>query len=112
MSNPTNGHWKKLKRLGRYLKNNLRTVTQFKYQESTNWITIWSDTDWAGCKKTRKSTSGGIVMFGGHLIKSWSTTQDLIALSSGEAEYYGLVKGSAIGLGIRSMMRDLGVNKM
>ena len=50
-------------------------------------------------------------MFGSHLIKSWSTTQDLIALSSGEAEYYGLVKGSAIGLGIRSMMRDLGVNK-
>ena len=41
----------------------------------------------------------------------WSTTQDLIALSSGEAEYYGLVKGSAIGLGIRNMLGDLGINK-
>ena len=47
-------------------------------------------------------------MLGGHLIKGWSITQAVIALSSGEAEYYGIVKGSSVGLGIRSVLADLG----
>ena len=47
-------------------------------------------------------------MIGGCAVKSWSSTQSLIALSSGEAEYYGVVKASSVGLGIKSMMADLG----
>ena len=39
-------------------------------------------------------------MHGQHMIKSWSSTQALIALSSGEAEYYGLVKAAGAGLGV------------
>ena len=73
-------------------------------------MTIWIDTDYAGCKKTRKSTSGGVVMWGDHIIKSWSTTQSVIALSSGEAEYYGMVKGAPVGLGIQSVLRDFEIN--
>ena len=45
---------------------------------------------------------------GKHTIRTWSTHQSVIALSSGEAEYYGMVKGSSVGLGIRALMRDLG----
>ena len=41
---------------------------------------------------------------GDHVIKSWSTTQATIALSSGEAEYYGMVKGASMAMGIRSML--------
>ena len=41
-------------------------------------------------------------------MKSWSTSQAVIALSSGEAEYYGLVKGASMGLGAASIIRDLG----
>ena len=48
-------------------------------------------------------------MIGSHPIKSYSTTQSVIALSSGEAEYYGMVKGGSLGLGIRSLAADLGV---
>ena len=44
-------------------------------------------------------------------MKQWSTTQNVIALSSGEAEYYSMVKGGSVGLGIRSDLRDMGVNK-
>ena len=47
-------------------------------------------------------------MLGEHLIKGWRVTQAVIALSSGEAEYYGIVKGSSVGLGARSVLRDLG----
>ena len=47
-------------------------------------------------------------MLGKHLIKSWSTTQGPISLSSGEAEFYGVVKASSIALGYQAMMEDLG----
>ena len=47
-------------------------------------------------------------MHGSHVIKSWSTNQAVIALSSGEAEYYGMVKGASVALGIKALSEDLG----
>ncbi len=44
------------------------------------------------------------------MVKSWSSTQGVIALSSGEAEYYGMVKGASLALGLRALMGDLGVH--
>ena len=49
-------------------------------------------------------------MFGSHALKSWSTTQQVIALSSGEAEYYSMVKGGSMGLGIEAIAGDLGMS--
>ena len=49
-------------------------------------------------------------MLGSHLVKSWSLTQATVSLSSGEAEYYALVKGGSAGLGIKSMLKEMGVN--
>ena len=48
-------------------------------------------------------------MLGNHMVKSWCSTQAIVSLSSGEAEYYGVVKGGSIGIGLRSMMGDFGV---
>ena len=83
---------------------------EYKYQGKPNKIRVWVDTDHAGCKVARKSTSGGIIMIGGHMIKGWSITQGVIALSSGEAEYYRIVKGSSVGMGIQSVISDLGIH--
>ena len=47
-------------------------------------------------------------MFGKHCIKTVSNTQDTIALSSGEAEYYGLVRVAGHCIGISNMLVDLG----
>ena len=47
-------------------------------------------------------------MIGSHLIKSWRSTQAVISLSSGEAEFHGVVKASGIGLGYQALMEDLG----
>ena len=46
---------------------------------------------------------------GGHLLKHWSNTQATVALSSGEAELRGIVKGASEGLGIQSIAADLGL---
>ena len=43
------------------------------------------------------------------MVKSWCSTQAIVALSSGEAEYYGIVKGASVGIGLRSMLRDFGL---
>ena len=72
------------------------------------YLDVFSDSDWAGDKKTRRSTSGGVASICGGGIKSWASTQGSIALSSGEAEYYAMVKAAAEGLGIQTLMRDLG----
>ena len=69
---------------------------------------MYSDSDWAGCKKTRKSTQGYVVYYGNHCVKTYSSTQATIALSSAEAEYYALVKAGSIALGMRAVYRDLG----
>ena len=47
-------------------------------------------------------------MLGAHLLKAWSSTQPTITLSSGEAELCGVVRGAAAGLGMLSLLADLG----
>ena len=109
MSAPTDQAWSALKRLSRYLEGLPRLVYVFRWQEAKA-IDIYTDTDWAGCPRTRKSTSGGCVMLGHHTVKTWSSTQASVALSSGEAEFNGVVRGSGIGLGCQSLLKDLGID--
>ena len=101
-----------LKRLGRYLKKRPRLVKLFVEQASTANVVrldVYGDSDRAGCLKTRKSTIGMVLMRDAHCLKVSSHTQSTISLSSGESEYYGIVKCAAIGLGARSMLSDFGM---
>ncbi len=107
MASPTESAWTALKRLCRYLVGLPRMVYVYDYQ-SADTVEVYTDTDWAGCPRTRKSTSGGCVLLGNHTIKTWSSTQASIALSSGEAEFNGVVRASGVGLGYQSLLRDLG----
>ena len=81
----------------------------FRPQLNVTFADVRVDTDWAGCLRTRKSTNGGALQLGGHTIKTWASTQAVIALSSGEAEFYGVVKGASVLLGLISLAADLGV---
>ena len=62
-------------------------------------VRAYVDSDWAGCRKTRKSTSGGVLMLGTTAARGWSTKQAVIALSIGEAEYHAALKGASSALG-------------
>ena len=75
MSKPLNKDWEALKRLGRYLISRPRVAHMFRWQERPETLTAFSDSNWAGCKKTRKSTSGACFMHGCHLVKAYSRTQ-------------------------------------
>ncbi len=85
MSKPEAGYFKRARRLGRYFTDNSRIAFNYKFQKLPETVVVWSDTDFAGCRALRRSTSGGVVMCGSHRLKTYSSTQDIIALSSGEA---------------------------
>ena len=109
MSAPTVGDMRRLKRLGRYLRGHPRTTNEFAWQDWVGELTVHTDANWAGDKKTRRSTSGGTIQMGRHLIKSWSKTQSLVALSSAESELYACVKSAAEALGVMAILKDLGM---
>ena len=108
MAKPVSSDWKKLVRLARYLKGAPRCVWKFDWQKAEEQSPPkgYSDSDWAGDRKTGKSTSGGVVMIGQHLVKAWSRTQDAITLSSAEAELVALGKLAMEILGVRSMCEE------
>ena len=108
MSKPLVKHRKMLKRLARYLAGHPRLVSHYEWQEDSPELWGFSDSDWAGCKQTAKSTSGGIVMRGSHLIKAWSSTQKAITLSSGEAELVAAVKMCSEFIGVTQLAADWG----
>ena len=109
MAKPTVGGLRKLKRVVRYLAGAESVVWKMREwgeQEEVR-IDVYVDSDWAK-SEDRRSTSGGVIVLGGAGVKHWSRAQRSRALSVGEAEYYALVSGSAEGLGLKSLMEDLG----
>ena len=109
MANPRQSHWDRLVRLAKYLKGRMRYAIKFARQVGVHSINTFGDSDFAGEVDTRKSTSGGMMCIGDHMIKSWSTTQSLIALSTGEADLYAIKKSAANGLGAWSLLSDMGL---
>ena len=108
MSRPTGRDMEALKRLARYLAGKPRLVLHFGWQRTPGVLSIYSDSDWAGCLRTRRSTTGGALMRGAHVLKTWATTQPTIALSSAEAELIAAVRGAAEGLSALTICADFG----
>ena len=106
MSSPSEGDLVAIKRLCRFLQGLPRVVQRIDLGNfSPTIVKAYVDSDWAGCRKTRKSTSGGALVLGTTAVRGWSTNQAVIALSSGEAEYYAALKGASQALGFQSMLR-------
>ena len=81
---------------------------RYPWRKLDRRIVTFVDSDFAGCVRTRKSTSGGSSFWSGQLIKAWSKTQATLALSSGEAELAAVVRGSTESLGMQAMLEDWG----
>ena len=72
-------------------------------------VITYTDSDWAGCVKTARSTSGGILTIGGHVVKTYAKQQKVIVSSSAEAELYAMVAASAKSLALIAYAKDLGM---
>ena len=109
LSSPTVDDETALKKMVRYLKGRPRVVSIFEYGRSPYSLVVEGDSDHAGCARTRKSTSGGVIRWGPHTLKWWSKTQPTIALSSGEAELAAMVKCTSEGMGMLCIMAEFGI---
>nr|GFB28698.1 hypothetical protein [Tanacetum cinerariifolium] len=68
---PTEKHLKEVKRIFRYLRGTVNTGLWYS-KDSGFELTGFLDADYAGCKDTFKSTSGGAQFLGEKLV-SWSS---------------------------------------
>nr|GEY76601.1 putative copia-type protein [Tanacetum cinerariifolium] len=93
-------------RIIRYLKGTISHGVLFKTNGHLN-IQIFTDADWSGDKKNRRSTSGYFSLVGGNLVTWKSKKQKLISLSSAEAEFRGIAKGLAEALWIRKLVSEI-----
>ena len=111
MANPKANDFMKIKRAVRFLKGIGGVKFKYKWQseEEAPDITVHVDSDWAACRSTRRSTSGGVLKVGNHVLKTWSSTQPTIATSSGEAELIAMQDGAARGMGLHMVIIEMGL---
>jgi hypothetical protein len=108
-SDPRECHLVAVKRILRYLVSML--CFGIWYPEGSTFDLIgYSDSDYAGCKVDRKSTSG-MCQFLGRSLVSWSSKkQASVALSIAEAEYVAAGQCCAQLLWMRQTLQDFGYN--
>nr|GEW68425.1 retrovirus-related Pol polyprotein from transposon TNT 1-94 [Tanacetum cinerariifolium] len=107
VAKPTKKHLKEVKRIFRYLLGTINTGLWYT-KDSGFKLTGFLDADYAGCKDTFKSTSGGAQFLGEKLV-SWSLKkQDYTALSTAKAEYVSLSACCAQVLWMRTHLTDYG----
>ncbi|GAA0155389.1 hypothetical protein LIER_38075 [Lithospermum erythrorhizon] len=76
-------------------------------QPSSNMsIKVFSDSDWAGCQATRRSTTGLYILFGKTIVSWSSKKQPTISKSSREAEYRALATTVTEVTWVQFLLRD------
>ena len=66
----------------------------FPYQETPSEISSVTYANWAGELEELRSTSFGWIYFGDHLLETYSSTQQIVALLAAESEYISITKGA------------------
>ena len=110
LAHPSTYHLAAGKHLLRYLHGTLDLGITYRFHSnaSTLGLHAYTDSDWGGDISSRKSTSGYYVMAGGAPISWRSGLQSTIALSSCEAEYYGLTDVTKDVIWHQSLLTELG----
>ena len=111
VSNPGQMHWKGVKHIMRYLRGTANYGLRISSQQpETNLPQVYGfvDSTWGDDKDSRKSRSG-YVFFLESVPISWKTTlQQIVALSSAEAEYVALASAVKEALWLCSLLRQMG----
>ncbi|XP_060967778.1 secreted RxLR effector protein 161-like [Cannabis sativa] len=87
MANPGKVHWLAMKWGFRYLLGTTKVGLIYNRQKANTIIEGYSDSDYAGDRDNRRSTSAYLFLIGGNCA-SWKVQlQPVVALSTTEAEY-------------------------
>ena len=93
---PTLQHWEQLKKIAAYAKCTKDYGLFFDPNTESDKVArieVFTDADWANCKDTRKSISGGVIMLWGYPIIWSSKKQTIVATSTCLAEIVAACSG-------------------
>lgn len=106
MSNPTDNHWAAV--ILCYLKGAPGRGILYKNHGHTR-IECFSDSDWAGSKADRRSTTGYCVFVGGNLVSWKSKKQNVVSRSSAESEYRAMAQSICEIMWINQLLTEVGL---
>ena len=98
----TQRHEELAKKVARSSADNRRVVWWFVYQREPKDIHCYTANEHEGCALTRQNTSGGLILYGRHLIHTWIWSA---RSSSAESEFYAMLQGGAEAFREQSVQR-------
>lgn len=105
-SNPGMDHWKAAKKVLRYLQGTKEHMLTYRRSDQLEVIG-YSDSDYAGCVDSRKSTFGYLFLLAGGAISWKSGKQSVIATSTMEAEFVACFEATIHALWLRNFISGL-----
>ena len=115
LKSPTREDYNRLKRLARYLQHSDGVGVWFPevprahdFYNEKGYVNVFTDTDWAGDKVSRKSTSSAHIVAEGCLLYDTAKQQSIQAQSSGESETYGAASGVSPSILVTHMLVWMG----
>ncbi|KAM1461179.1 hypothetical protein ACFX11_045561 [Malus domestica] len=107
MHNPTKKHMGTAKRVLRYIQGTLDFGIEFVKGKTTTLIG-YCDSDWAGSEDDMRSTSGYAFTLGSGMFSWASIKQNIVALSTAEAEYVSAAEATSHAKWLRFVLEDFG----
>ncbi|RDX64612.1 hypothetical protein CR513_56816, partial [Mucuna pruriens] len=108
LSDPGMQHWKAVKRVMRYLRRTKGHMLTYRKSEDLE-IIGYSDSDFAGCQDSKRSTSGYIYMMARGAISWKSVKQTFIAPSIMVAKFVACFEASNQGIWLQNFVTGLRV---
>ncbi|MCO5601200.1 hypothetical protein L7F22_055319 [Adiantum nelumboides] len=110
MADPGKKHWLAVKHILRYLKGTMSKCLCFGNSSAST--VGYTNVDYAGCKDSRRSTSGYVFIFAGGAISWRSTLQDYTSSFTTEAEYVAASDASKEAVWLARLVGDLGIHEV
>ena len=105
---PKESHAEIVKRIFRYLAN-IEELGIWYPKGGNKYLVAYSDSDHAGYKTDRKSTSGQCEFLGGSIVSWFSKKQTTVSVSSTEAKYIATASCCSQVIWLKQQLQDLGI---
>ncbi|WKA08630.1 hypothetical protein VitviT2T_026335 [Vitis vinifera] len=102
-SNPGIDHWKAAKKVMKYLQGTKDYMLMYRRINNLE-VTDYSNSNYAGCIDSQKSTLGYVFMLAGGTVSWRSSKQTLTATSTMEAEFVSYFEATSHGVWLKSFI--------
>jgi transposase InsO family protein len=110
-NSPTEAHWEMALRATSYLARTREKGLELGGRQQSP-LEGWVDADWAGCRDTRRSTTGYVFKINGSAITWCSRRQQTVASSTVEAEYIATAEAAREAIWLRNLLKELGFKSL